>query len=234
MRFDRPTARGRLRRRYARFLADVELVDGRELTVHCPNPGSMLGLDSPGSEVLVSDSENEKRKLRWTLELVRPSRSWVCVNTARANQVVAEALAAGRIPALAERGAARAEVKYGEGSRADFLLEGPCGRTWVEVKSVTLARGRTARFPDSVTARGLKHLRELAGRVAAGDRAALLLLVARGDCRAFEPAEDIDPAWAAGLREAAAAGVEVLVHRARVGPGGLRLDRALPWRSEGS
>ena len=234
MRFDRPTARGRLRRRYKRFLADVVLEDGRELTVHCPNPGSMLGLDGPDSEVLVSDSGNEKRKLRWTLELVRPGRSWVCVNTARANEVVREALDAGRIPALAGRGRARAEVAYGEGSRADFLLEGPRGRTWLEVKSVTLARGRVARFPDSVTARGLRHLQELATRVAAGDRAALLLLVARGDCREFEPAEDIDPAWAAGLRAAAAAGVEILVHRARVSPAGLRLDRALPHRLEAS
>ena len=167
MRFDRPTARGRLLRRYKRFLADVRLEDGRELTVHCPNPGSMLGLAEPGSEVLVSDSENEKRKLRWTLELVRPSRSWVCVNTARANEVVGEALAAGGIPALAGRGGARAEVAYGEGSRADFLLEGRRGRTWLEVKSVTLARGRVARFPDSVTTRGLKHLRELTACVAA-------------------------------------------------------------------
>jgi len=230
VRFGRPTARATLLRRYKRFLADVRLEGGEELTVHCPNPGSMLGLDAPGSEVVVSDSQSDSRKLRWTLELVKAGRSWVCVNTARANAVVREALERGRIPALAGSDGIRAEVAYGERSRADFLLEGPEGRTWVEVKSVTLAANRVARFPDAVTARGLRHLEELSARVAEGDRAAMLFLVARGDCRLFEPAADIDPAYAEGLRAAADAGVEILVHRTRVRADGLTLAKAMPHR----
>ena len=230
MRFEHPTQRAVLLRRYKRFLADVRLEDGSELTVHCANPGSMKGLDAPGSPALISDSGNPKRKLPHSLELVKAGRSWVVVNTARANQVAAEALAAGAIPALAGRGEARAEVKMGESSRVDFLLEGARGRTWVEVKSVTLAEGRTALFPDAVTARGLKHLQELSERVREGDRAAMLFLVGRGDCREFRPAADIDPAYAAGLAAARDAGVEVIVHRARVRESGISVGDSLPAR----
>ncbi len=232
MNFDLPTQRARLIRRYKRFLADVTLEDGAELTVHCANPGSMRGLDAPDSEVLISDSGNPKRKLPHSLELVRVGRSWVVVNTARANQVVAEALAGGALPALAGHDSVRPEVRYGKNSRVDFLLEGGKGRTWLEVKSVTMAEGRTALFPDAVTARGLKHLRELSACVAAGDRAVMLFLVGRGDCEEFRPAEAIDPAYAAGLREAREAGVEILVHQTRVRTTGITVGAELPAHLE--
>jgi sugar fermentation stimulation protein A len=234
VRFDAPTQRATLIKRYKRFLADVTLDDGVELTVHCANPGSMLGLNAPGSEVLISDSGNPKRKLPHSLELVRVGRSWVVVNTARANQVVAEALRDGSIPELAGHESIRPEVRFGEKSRVDFLLEGKAGRTWVEVKSVTMAEGSAALFPDSVTARGLKHLEELTARVSVGDRAVMLFLVGRGDCKEFRPAAAIDPAYAEGLRTARDAGVEVLVHETRVRTTGIEIAGPLPACLDGA
>lgn len=233
MKFDAPTQAATLVRRYKRFLADVRLADGSELTVHCANPGSMAGLDAPGSEVLISDSGNAKRKLPHSLELVRVGRSWVVVNTARANQVVAEALARDALPALSGHDSIRPEVRYGENSRVDFLLEGGRGRTWLEVKSVTMAEDRTALFPDAVTARGLKHLLELSACAAAGDRAVMLFLVGREDCELFRPAESIDPAYAQGLRDAQAAGVEILVHETHVRATGISVAGTLPFQLEG-
>jgi sugar fermentation stimulation protein A len=221
--------RGRLVRRYKRFLADVVLEDGRELTVHCPNSGSMMGLDTAGSAVLVSDSGNPKRKLRMTLERVRAGRAWVGVNTMLPNRIVQEALERRRVPALASYGTVRPEVRFGERSRLDFLLEEPgLPRCWVEVKNATLRQGRQALFPDSVTDRGRKHLLELRTAVQDGDRGVLLFLVNRADCDSVSPADAIDPAYGATLREVAAAGVEVIAHRARLVPNAVSLGPELP------
>ncbi|MGD2063899.1 MAG: DNA/RNA nuclease SfsA [Nitrospirota bacterium] len=216
MRFDEPLIPATLIRRYKRFLADVRLGDGGEVTVHCPNPGRMDGCREPGSRVLLSDSRNPRRKLRYTWELVWAGTTWVGVNTNRPNAVVRDAIEGGAIPELAGYGAVRGEVPYGAGSRVDLLLEDGARRCYVEVKNVTLAEGGVAMFPDAVTARGLTHLRELAARVAAGDRAVMVYLVNREDCHCFRPAAHIDPAYAAGLVEATAQGVEVLVYAARV------------------
>jgi sugar fermentation stimulation protein A len=227
MRFADPLILATLIRRYQRFLADVRLADGREVTVHCPNPGRMDGCREPGSRVLLSDSHNPRRKLRYTWELVWAGTTWVGVNTHRPNAVMREAIEEGAIPELAGYPAVRSEVAYGARSRVDLLLEDGARRCYVEVKNVTLAEAGVAMFPDAVTARGLTHLRELAARVAAGDRAAMAYLVNREDCHAFRPAGHIDPSYAVGLREAAAQGVEVLVYGARVRPEGIAVTRRI-------
>jgi sugar fermentation stimulation protein A len=220
-----PLHRGTLLRRYKRFLADIAFDDGHEETVHCANPGSMLGLATPGLTVWTSRSDAKARKLPHTLELVEVESALggaaVGVNTLLANKLVAEALAEGRIPELTGYAQARAEVKYGERSRVDFLLSSPDdGRqAWVEVKSVTLSRQPgLAEWPDSVSSRSVQHLRELTARIEAGDRAVLLFVAQRGDCARFAPAADLDPAFARALGEAEAAGLEVLVYACRVSP----------------
>lgn len=229
--FDTPLVRGRLTQRYKRFLADVVLDDGTELTAHCPNPGAMLGLNTPGLTCWLSVSPNPNRKLSMTLELVEADGGLVGINTLHPNRLVAEALAADAIPELAGYASHRREVTYGVGSRVDFLLEGP-GRPpcWLEIKNVHLRRtGALAEFPDCVAARSLKHLRELEAMVAAGDRAVVLFVVQRTDCDAFTACHDLDPAFARGLDHAAAAGVEVLVHACDITPQAVNLARRLPW-----
>lgn len=227
MRFDPPLISASLIRRYKRFLADVRLGDGCELTVHCANPGRMDGCCEPNSPVLLSDSRNPKRKLRYTWELVHTGATWVGVNTMRTNGVVREAIEAGAIPELAGYPELRAEVKYGAHSRVDLLLSRGRARCYVEVKNVTLAEAGCALFPDAVTQRGLTHLCELSHRAAAGDRAVMFYLVNREDCDCFAPATHIDPAYAAGLVEAVAAGVEVLVYAARVRPEEIEVARSI-------
>ena len=222
--------KGRLIRRYKRFLADVETESGRVITVHCPNPGSMLGTDRPGSAVRCSTSDNPKRKLRHTLEMIRVGRIWVGLHTLRANQIAGRALQMGAIPGLANYTTLKREVAAGGGSRLDFALEGhprDPRRAWVEVKSVTLAEGKTARFPDAVSERGRRHLETLARLRRTGDRAILLYVVQRGDCTSVEPAREIDPAYATALTAAAQAGVEIQAVRARVGSREIRLEKSL-------
>jgi sugar fermentation stimulation protein A len=225
MRYPGDLHRGRLVRRYKRFLADVELENGDCVTAHCANPGSMLGVSRPGSAVYLTRHHDPKRKLPWSLEAIRVGRIWVGIHTLRTNRVVAEALERGRVAPLAAYSKMRPEAAWTPHSRADFLLEGdglpPC---WVEVKNVTLARGALALFPDAVTDRGRRHLDRLRERAAAGDRAVLLFAAARSDVRAVGPADGIDPAYGEALRTAAAQGVEVLGYRMRVGRRGLTLD----------
>ncbi len=226
-----PTAleEGVLLRRYKRFLADVELEDGRTLTVHCANPGSMKGLADPGNRVRIRDSGNPKRKLPHNLEQVKAGRAWVNVNTALPNLVVGAALARDGLAPLAGYTNIRPEASDGAASRLDFLLEGPQGRCWVEVKSTTLREDGEARFPDAVTTRGRKHLEALRSLHAAGDRAVMLYLVARADAAPFRPAWDIDPDYAETLAEVAAAGVEVLPVRCVVSREGLRAGPILAY-----
>jgi sugar fermentation stimulation protein A len=233
MQFPQPLARGVLVRRYKRFFAEVRLDDGTEVIAHCPNPGSMLGMNQPGLPAWLSTAAKTKRKLPQTLELLEVDGALVGVNTLLPNRIVAEALAEGAIPELAGYDEHRREVDFGDASRADFLLlaadRPPC---FVEVKSVTLRRSdRLAEFPDSVTGRGLRHLAELTREVRAGMRAVILFLVQRGDCDAFAAAADIDPAYAEGLAAAARAGVEVLCYDCDISPSSLRLNRRLPWRA---
>jgi sugar fermentation stimulation protein A len=225
------TLRGVLVRRYQRFFADVRTEAGETLTAHCPNPGSMRGLLREGAAVRCSLAASRARRLRHTLEMIRVGRTWVGVHTHLANGFAARLLGAGALPALAGYTSVRREVAVADGSRLDFRLEGHPGDprpAYVEVKSVTLAEGACARFPDSVTARGLRHAECLAALHRAGARAALLFVVQRADCDRVEPADDIDPAYGSALRAAARAGVEVLAVRARVGPTGIRYECPLP------
>lgn len=231
MRFDPPLEEGRLLRRYKRFLADIETAGGEQLTIHCPNTGSMLNCMSEGCRVWFSRSRDPKRKLPGTWELGKtPHGRLACINTVRANALVEEALRGGVITELAGFTGLRREVRFGEeNSRADFRLEFTTGPAWIEVKSVTLgfADSTVAAFPDARTERGARHLRELAAQARAGVRAVQLYCVNLSGIEAVRAAQEIDPAYAAGLREARAAGVEVLAYGAEITPEAIRLVRRL-------
>lgn len=234
MEFPQPLSHGTLVSRYKRFFADVVLDDGTPVTAHCPNPGAMLGLNAPGLGCWLSRSDDPKRKLAYTLELVEVDGGLVGINTLHPNRIVAEALAADAIPELAGYASHRREVRYGQNSRVDFLLEHPdrppC---WLEVKNVHLRRGGAlAEFPDCVAARSLKHLRELTAMVAGGDRAVMLFVIQRTDCDLFAACADLDPAYAAGLAQAAAAGVEVLAYRCAISAATVALADRIPWRDQ--
>jgi sugar fermentation stimulation protein A len=231
MRFDPPLEEGRLLRRYKRFLADIETASGELLTIHCANTGSMLNCMSAGARVWFSRSNDPKRKLPGTWEIGEtPHGRLAMINTGRANALVEEALRAGVIAELIGFSHLKREVPYGqERSRIDFRLDFPTGLAFVEVKSVTLgfAGNRVAAFPDSRTERGSKHLRELANLARAGTRAVQLYCVNLTDVDAVRPAEEIDPAYAAALREAAGAGVEVLAYGAAISAQEVRLIKRL-------
>jgi sugar fermentation stimulation protein A len=222
----------RLLRRYKRFLADIELTNGEQLTIHCPNTGSMLNCMREGGQVWFSRSTDPKRKLPGTWEISEtPQGRLACVNTGRANALVEEALRAGVITELAGFTALRREVAYGEErSRIDFYLTFEDGPAYVEVKSVTLGYPDTAvaAFPDAVTQRGAKHLRELAALARQGIRAVQLYCVNLTGIEAVRPADEIDPAYAQALREAVAQGVEVLAYGVCLDATGIVIDRRLP------
>jgi sugar fermentation stimulation protein A len=235
MRFSAPLIPATLIRRYKRFLADVRMSDGEEITVHVANSGGMIGLATPGARVWLSKSANEKRKLAYSWELVEVDfgggLELVGVNTGHPNLIVAEAIAAGEIPELAGYATARREVRYGKNSRIDILLSDPerppC---YVEVKNVHLMRrAGLAEFPDAVTARGAKHLDELAAMVAAGARAVMLYLIQIASAERFALAADIDPVYARTFTRAGEAGVEALAYACTLRAGEIRLARRIPF-----
>jgi len=231
MRFQTPLIPATLIRRYNRFLADIRLQDGRERVAHCPNPGSMMGLKEPGLRIWVEPNEDPKKKLDYGWRLVElPGGHWSGVDAGLPNRIVAEALAAGRIAELADYTTIRPEQKYGSRSRIDFLLQREgLPDAYVEVKNVHLRRaGDWAEFPDSVTARGTKHLGELQKIRANGGRAVMLYLVQRTDCTAFRLAGDLDPRYAQAFDAARAAGVEMLCYATTISPEEIRLAGPLP------
>ncbi|TLM63966.1 MAG: DNA/RNA nuclease SfsA [Deltaproteobacteria bacterium] len=226
MKLPQPLLAGRLLRRYQRFFAEVELEDGRVVTAHTPNTGSMQQCAVAGHRVLLSPSRNPARKLAYTWELVEVNGHWVDVNTQRANRVVEEALRTGQIGTFAG-GTVRPEFPWGA-SRFDFLVERQAERTLLEVKNVTLCcADAVACFPDAVTERGQKHLRELLQAKGEGWRTAVLFLVQRGEAEAFTPADAIDPEYGRLLRAAVAGGVEALACRTLVTPAEVTIDREL-------
>lgn len=238
MKFPSPLVRGRLVKRYKRFLADVQLDSGELITATCPNTGSMLGLAVPGAAVWLSVSASPTRKYAHTWEMVeadlgrRPTL--VGINTGHPNRLVAEAIAAGRLPELEGYAGLRREVRYGAASRIDLLLEDPAkGLAYVEVKNVHLSRKLgLAEFPDCVTARGLKHLVELSAMAAAGHRAVMLYLIQRADAKRFALARDLDPRYAEAFRAARAAGVEAIAYACRLTPEEIAIARAVPIETE--
>lgn len=220
---------GRLINRYQRFLADVELADGTIVTAHCPNSGSMKGCASTGSQVLLSRSDKPKRKLPYTWELVEVNGGWVGINTGHPNRLVREGIEQGVIRELQGYASIKPEVRYGgENSRIDLLLDGPSGLCYVEVKNVTLVEGTQAFFPDAVTVRGQKHLRELMAMVRQGHRAVIFYVVQRQDSVSVSAADSIDPEYGRLLRLAVTNGVEALAYHALVTPEEICLDHRLP------
>lgn len=230
MRFPAKLIQGTLVQRYKRFLADVRLADDRIVTAHCTNTGSMLGCKEPGSAVYLSLSDNPNRKLAHTWEMIRINRAWVGINTLHPNRLVAEAVEAGAIPELSGYSTVRREVKVSAHSRLDLCLERDQEHCFVEVKNVTLAIDRAAAFPDAISERATKHLKELIRLKRLGHRTAVFFVVQRGDCDYFRPADEIDPNYGRWLRRAVKAGVEVLPYQAKVSPREIILARRLPNR----
>lgn len=233
MRFDVELVTGRLIKRYKRFLADVTLDDGgAEVTAHCANSGSMMGLKEPGIKVWLTPNDDPKRKLKYSWEMLEIEGAMVGINTSRPNGLVEEAIEAGRIPELTGYDKLRREVKYGKNSRIDILLEGEGDkRNYVEVKNVTLTREEgVAEFPDAVTARGAKHLDELADMVREGHRAAMVFLIQRDDCDALVLARDIDQKYGEAFDAAVKAGVEVYAIGCRLSAEEIVADRPIEVR----
>jgi len=234
MRFDQPLIPGRLLQRYKRFLADVVLDTGESITATCPNTGSMMGLAEPGSRVWLSRSSSPARKYAHTWEITEAEafgrRALVGVNTGHPNRIVADAIGRGLLPALSGYGSLRREVKYGQSSRIDILLEGDgLPPAYVEVKNVHLLRSQgLAEFPDCRTERGVKHLEELSRVAQTGGRGVMVYLVQRGDADTFALAADLDPDYAAAFRNARAAGVEAFALGCEVSPDGIHAQRLLP------
>lgn len=231
MKFNQTLIQGVLIKRYKRFLADVQLEDGSVITAHTANTGSMTGCSTPGSRVWLSDSKSETRKYPLSWELVETDGGALTgINTSWPNKLVKEAIEGGTITELQGYETIRAEVSYGEErSRIDLLLENADkGLCYVEVKSVTLVQGKQARFPDAVSKRGTKHLRELMVMVEQGHRAVIFYCIQRGDTTSFAPADDIDPEYGNTLRQAIAAGVEALAYEAEVSIDEIRLTKKIP------
>ena len=230
MRFPTPLIPGTLIRRYKRFLADVRLDDGREVVAHCPNTGAMTGLDGQGVRVWLEPNDDVKKKLDfgWRISEL-PGGHWVGIDAMVPNRVMREAFAARDVAELAAYGGVRAEVKYGKASRVDFLLTEPgLADCYVEVKNVHLSReAGWAEFPDAATARGARHLDELADMVALGHRAVMFYLVQRTDCKRFRLAGDVDAKYAQAFARATAAGVEVLCYDTMIDTGGVKLGQPL-------
>ena len=228
-----PVARGHLIKRYKRFLADIELDDGQVVTAHCANTGSMAGLTEPGLPVYLSYSSNPKRKLAWSWQSVELESGLVGINTAQPNRLVAEALAAKAIAPLTAYTNVRPEVKYGEKSRIDFLLSAEgMPECYLEVKNVHFSRERgLAEFPDSVTARGARHLDEMARMVEQGKRSVTLYVVQRSDCTRFAFAADLDRTYAKAQEKARSRGVEFLAYSCQISPAEISLAGPLPFVS---
>ncbi len=230
MDFEQTLIPARLIRRYKRFLADVTLEDGREVTAHCANPGSMMGLQETGSRIWLEPNDDPKRKLDYSWKLVELDGGHLAgIDTGLPNRIVGEALQKGLIPELADYPLVRSEVRYGSASRIDFLLSAATRPdAYVEVKNVTLSRQPgLAEFPDSVTKRGTKHLHDLAAMASQGYRAVMFYLVQRSDCGRFSLAEDIDPDYAAAYRAAKLAGVETLCYEAALSTSSVTLAKPI-------
>ncbi|MBV2143828.1 DNA/RNA nuclease SfsA [Falsochrobactrum sp. TDYN1] len=230
MLFPSPLVTGRLERRYKRFLADVTLDDGQPITASVPNTGSMLGLTTPGSRVWLSVSDAPHRKYAHTLQIVEADNTLVGVNTGLPNRIAEEAILSGLLPGLSNYRSLKREQKYGRNSRIDILLDdGEDPRVYVEVKNVHFTRTlKLAEFPDTVTARGAKHLDELVDVVAAGHRGVMLFIIQRSDCDRFSISGDLDPTYARAFERALASGVEAWAVRCQITDKGIHATQVVP------
>ncbi|MEA3466963.1 MAG: DNA/RNA nuclease SfsA [Thermodesulfobacteriota bacterium] len=227
MQFETPLQAATLVKRYKRFLADVITDKGDEITVHCPNSGSMRGCSTPGSKVMLSTSPNPKRKYPQTLEMVQEGNTWIGVNTMLTNKIVAEAILEGRIKELQGIDTLTREVKTSKSSRLDLLLERGDEKIYVEIKNCSLVEDGWAMFPDAVTARGTKHLNELASLVEQGYQGIIFFCIQRMDCDRFRPAAHIDPLYAETLAEVSKKGVQILVYQAEVTPESIVIQKSI-------
>ena len=225
-----PLLQGVLVKRYKRFMADVKLRNGHLVTAHCPNSGSMLACCEPGRPAYLSRHNDPRRKLKYTWEMIHMPGSLVGVNTMVPNRLVHASILAGRVQALTGYSSVRAEIPYGKNSRIDLLLEEGEKRCFVEVKNCTLVQDGIACFPDAVTTRGFKHLKELQEQVRMGDRSVMFFLVQRMDAVLFRPADHIDEKYGMELRNAVKNGVEVLVYDVSLDTKSIALNRALPFQ----
>ena len=222
---------GRLIKRYKRFFADVKLDSGEVVTAHCPNTGSMMGLLTEGNIVYLSKTDNEKRKLKYTLEIIRDKGASVGVNTHRANRIVEKAIIEKKISTLGKKYDYRREVKYGKNSKIDFLITNKKDEEiFLEVKNVTLSKRKgISEFPDAITERGSKHLLELIDVVKKNKRAIMLFLVQRNDCKKFRIAEEIDSIYKKNIMNAMKAGVEILCYDCSFVRNNIELDKKIKF-----
>lgn len=230
IKFEKPTVKGKILKRYKRFLADVELDSGEIITAHCANTGSMTTCWEPGWDVLLTHHNDPKRKLQYSLELTNNGKTWICVNTGLPNKMVLAAIKDGTIKELQGYDIIKPEAKIGQ-SRIDVLLTKNSGeQCYVEVKNTTLWHEGNAAFPDAVSERGQKHLRELTELAKSGTRACMLYVVNRSDVDVFKPADHIDSEYGKLLREAHAAGVEILPYMAELSPSEVKLSHLIPYQ----
>ena len=222
MKFNSPLIPGTLLRRHKRFLAEVKLKSGETIWAHCPNSGSMKGVNIPGNAVLVSHHPSDKRVLQYTWEMISIDGGWVGINTMIPNRIAAEAFESGLIPAFRRYGEYRSEVKISQDSRIDFVL-GKRGQCMVEVKNVTLVENGVARFPDCVSTRAAKHVRHLIENVRDGNTSAVLFVIQHHAAECFSPADDLDPEFGIILRKAVHSGVRIEAWKAEVSPEGIAL-----------
>ncbi len=229
MEFTTQLIKGTFIKRYKRFFVDAKLENGETIVAHCPNTGSMKGLIIEGAPVYLTPNSDPKRKLKYTFEMIDTGTSLVGVNTSLPNKIVEEGVEKDLIPALLGYSNIRREVKYGENSRIDLLLESEGKpKCYVEVKNTTLAEGKTALFPDSVTSRGTKHLLELAEMVKQGHRSVMVFLCNRADCEEFSVADEIDKVYGETFRSVLKEGVEAVCMKVRISPNEIIIDKEIP------
>ena len=234
MQFSTPLVQGTLIKRYKRFLADIRLESGEIITAHCPNTGTMLSCSKPDSPVALSRSDNPKRKYPFTLEMVMDNSTWVGVNTAKTNKLVAEAIENGKIAEFQNVTTIKSEIRTSLHTRLDLQVTDGNDSTYIEIKNCSLAIDGCAMFPDAVTARGTKHLHELSRLTGEGSKSCIFFLVQRMDANRFSPASHIDPTYSEALLNATKAGVTVLVYQAEVSPMGIQVVRPLPFSHDQS
>ena len=210
-------------------MADVKLKNGHMVTAHCPNSGSMAGCSDPGRPVYISQHNHPKRRLKYTWELIEMPQSLVGVNTSIPNRLVKKAITQNQVEELTGYETIRSEVPYGQNSRVDLVLEKNGERCFVEIKNCTLVENHIAFFPDAVTSRGLKHLKELQNEIHSGNRSVMFYLLQRMDAEEFRPAYHIDPEYGQELGKAIQNGVEILVYDVFMDLEGISLNRELPY-----